>query len=364
MNKKIATAGVAALTAAVLFTGCGSINGKATLATLTTADGTKETVSLGYGNFAARYQQSMYDQYLLAYYGEKMWSSDMSGSGKTLAEDTKEGVLDEIEGQYLAKLHAADYGVEISDEQKTAIADAAKKFISDNEEDSLKVMGATEEYVKQYLENRTYYYLVSEAAKKEADKDITEDACWMRTFSYVLYETTGQQDENGTVAELTDEEKTERKAFAKELSTAEDFDAEVEAQEKTASTYSYLKGETEDSQMDMAIIQAAEQLKEGETSAVIEIDGVGYYVIHLTSDHDKDASDNKRSSLQTEAFDSLMTEWKNDSTWDVDEKAWAKVKFDTLFKAPETEEESTEESTESTEETTESTEETETTEEN
>jgi len=119
--------------------------------------------------------------------------------------------------------------------------------------------------------------------------------------------------------------------------------------------------------MDMAIIQAAEQLKEGETSAVIEIDGVGYYVIHLTSDHDKDASDNKRSSLQTEAFDSLMTDWKNDVTWKVDEKAWAKVKFDTLFKAPETEEESTEESTESTEstdETTESTEETETTDEN
>ena len=122
MNRKFTTAGVAALTAAVLFTGCGSINGKATLATLTTADGTKETVTLGYGNFAARYQQSMYDQYLLAYYGEKMWSSDMSGSGKTLAEDTKESVLDDIEGQYLAKLHAADYGVELSDEQKDVMA--------------------------------------------------------------------------------------------------------------------------------------------------------------------------------------------------------------------------------------------------
>ena len=361
MNRKFTTAGVAALTAAVLFTGCGSINGKATLATLTTADGTKETVTLGYGNFAAKYQQSMYDQYLLEYYGEKMWSSDMSGSGKTLAEDTKESVLDDIEGQYLAKLHAADYGVELTDEQKTAIADAAKKFISDNEEESLEVMGATEEYVKQYLENRTYYYLVSEAAEKEADKDITEDACWMRTFSYVLYETTAQQGEDGTLEELSEDDKTERKAFAKALSTAEDFDAEVEAQEKTASTYSYLKGETEDNQMDMALIEAAEKLKEGETSAVIEIDGVGYYVLHLTADHDKDASDNKRESLQHEAFDSLMTDWKNDSTWEVDEKAWAKVKFDKLFKAPEAEEESTEESTE---ETTESTEESETTDEN
>jgi hypothetical protein len=370
MNKKITTAGVAALSAAVLFTGCGSINGNATLATLNTGDGTKETVTLGYGNFAARYQQSMYDQYLIAYYGESMWTSDMSGSGKTLQEDTKEGVLEDIEEQYLAKLHAADYGVELSEEQKTAIADAAKQFMADNSEESLKVMGATEEYVKQYLENRTYYYLVSEAAKKAADADISEDDCWMRSFSYVLFETTGQQGEDGALVELSDDEIAEIKTQAKTLSTAEDFDAELEAQEKTASTYSYLKGETEDSSMDMAIINAAEKLKEGEVSSVIEVEGVGFYVIRLNSDHDADASDNKRSSLQNDAFTALMDSWKEAVTWEVDEKAWDKVKFDTLFKAPETEEEATEETTEESSDdtttvTSESTaEETETTDEN
>ena len=118
----------------------------------------------------------------------------------------------------------------------------------------------------------------------------------------------------------------------------------------TSSTYSYLKGETEDSGMDMTIIEAAEKLAEGETSGVIEIEGVGYYVIHLDADHDSDASENKRSALQTDAFNTLLDSWKESITWTVDEKAWAKVEFKSLFKAPEVEE-STEETTEETDTT-------------
>jgi hypothetical protein len=320
-------------------------------------DGSKDTITLGYGNFAARYQQSLYDQFLLAYYGEGMWSSDMSGTGSTLQEDTKEGVMDEIESQYLTKLHAADYGVALTDEQNAAIAEAAEKFISDNSKESLEEMGATKEYVQQYLENETIYKLVAEAAKAEADKDIKDEDCWMRSFSYVLFDTTGTKDADGNVVELTDDEITAKKAAAKELSQAEDFAAAVEADENmTSSTYSYLKGETEDSSMDMAIIEAAEKLAEGKTSDVIEIEGVGYYVIHLDSDHDTDASQTKRESLQTEAFNKLLDTWKEAITWTVDEKAWAKVEFKSLFKAPETTEETEETADDTTEETTEETE--------
>ena len=339
-TRKIKAAGLTALSAAVLFTGCGSsINPSDTLVTITTADGTKDTITLGYGNFAARYQQSMYDQYLLAYYGESMWSTDMSGTGSTLEEETKDGVLESMEEQYLAKLHASDYGVELTDEQNTAIADAAAQFISDNDEETLDIMGATEEYVKEYLEYRTYYQLVSEAAMEASDADISEDDTWMRTFSYVLFDTTGKTTDEGTVEEYTDEELADMKAQAETLATSADFDADVENLGLTTSSYSYLKGEEEDSTMDMAIIEAAEKLDEGEVSDVIEIDGVGYYVIRIDADHDEDASQSKRESLQSEAFDTLMDGWKEEIEWKVNDKAWAKVKFDTLFQAPETEEE-------------------------
>ena len=295
----------------------------------------------------------------MAYYGEDMWKTDMSGSGSTLEDDTKDGVLEDLEEQYLARKHAADYSVELSEEQNTAIADAVAQFMSDNDEETLKVMGATEEYVKQYLEDRTYYSLVSAAAMEAADADISEDDCWMRTFTYVLFDTTGDLDEDGNLVEYTEDEIKDIENQAKTLSTAADFDATVTDLEATASTYSYLKGEEEDDTMDMAIIEAAEKLAEGEISDVIEIEGVGYYVIRLDADHDEDASQTKRESLQQEAFTALMDSWKEAITWTVDEKAWAKVKFDTLFKAPESEEseETTEDAT-SEETTTEATEDT------
>ena len=356
MNKrKLKTACIAALSATMLLTGCGKLNGNADLMTIKNGDKT-ETISLGYANFAARYQQSMYDQYLLSYYGEDMWKQDMTGNGQTLQEETKDGVLDDIKEQYLAKAHAADYGVSITDEQTKAIDEAAEKFISDNSEESLEAIGATKDIVKEYLENRTYYKLVADAAKKELDKDITDDDCWMRSFTYVVFETTGKTDEDGNSKELTDDELAELKLNAKTLSQAEDFDAEVKALELTPSTFSYLKGEEEDSSMDMSIIEAAEKLKEGEVSSVITVDGAGLYVIRLDSDHDKDASDNKRESLQSEKFEELMNSWKDEIEWTVDEKAWADVKFNSLFKAVEKEEESKEETTEeSTEESTEET---------
>ena len=355
IKRQVKTACIAALSASVLLAGCGKINPNETLVTIKNGDKT-ETISLGLANFAARYQQSMYDQFLLSYYGEGMWNSDMTGSGSTLQEETKDSVLTDLEDQYVAKMHASDYNVSLSDEQEKAIDDVVDKFLADNDEESLKIMGATKDTVKEYLEYRTYYNLVGDAAKKEADKDITEDDCWMRSCTYVLFKTTGNTDEDGKTVELTDEEITDLKANAKALSVAEDFDAEVEAQGLTTSTYSYLKGETEDSTMDISIIEAAEALKEGEVSSVIEVTDAGYYVIRLDKDHDTEASDNKRTSLQTEKFNELVSSWKEEIEWTVDEKVWEQVKFDTLFKAVEKEDtkESTEEGTEEkTEETTE-----------
>jgi len=353
-SKMLKSVGIAALSATMLFTGCGQMNPDDTLVTINTGDGTKDTISLGYGNFAARYQQAMYDQYLLAYYGESMWTTDMTGSGSTMQEETKSSVLDEIEEQYLCKLHAADYGIELTEEQTTAIADAAAQFISDNPEDTIEIMGATEEYVKQYLEYRTYYKLVSDAAKEQLDAEIADEDCWMRTFTYTFFDLSGTTDESGVLVPPTDEEIAEMKEQADELAASDDYDAEVEELGLTASTYSYLKGEEEDDTMDMAIIEAAEALSEGETSAVIEIEDVGYYVIRLDADHDEDASLTKRESLQSEKFDALMDTWKGEIVWTVDEKAWAKVEFDELFQTLVTETEETTDTT--TEETTEDTE--------
>ncbi len=349
MNKKIiAKTCAGAMAASVLFTGCGSLNPSATAIKINTGDAT-DTISLGYINFVAQYQTAIYDSFFMSYYGEGYMNQDLTSSGSTMGESTIDSVVEDLEEQYLCKLHASEYDVELSDDDNTAIADAAAAFISDNDQESLDAMGATEDYVKAYLEYRTYQTRVEAAVKEAADAEVTDDECWQRTFSYVLFDTSASQDEDGVVQEKTDDELVELKAQAKQLanaSSSEDFDAIADELGVTASTYSYTKGEEEDDSLDMSVIEAAEALTEGAISDVIDVEGTGYYVLRLDADHDEDASETERQSLiedkQSDFYDTTLEGWKADVTWNAVDKQLDKITFTNHYTEPETTEETTE----------------------
>ncbi len=349
MNKKIfAKTCAGAMAASVLFTGCGSLNPSATAIKINTGDST-DTISLGYINFVAQYQTAIYDSFFMSYYGEGYMNQDLTSSGSTMGESTIDSVVEDLEEQYLCKLHASEYDVELSDDDNTAIADAAAAFISDNDQESLDAMGATEDYVKAYLEYRTYQTRVEAAVKEAADAEVTDDECWQRTFSYVLFDTSASQDEDGVVQEKTDDELVELKAQAKQLanaSSSEDFDSIADELGVTASTYSYTKGEEEDDTLDMSVIEAAEALTEGAISDVIDVEGTGYYVLRLDADHDEEASETERQTLieekQSDFYNTTLEGWKADVTWNAVDKQLDKITFTNHYTEPETTEETTE----------------------
>ncbi len=349
MNKKIiAKTCAGAMAASVLFTGCGYLNPSATAIKINTGDST-DTISLGYINFVAQYQTAIYDSFFMSYYGEGYMNQDLTSSGSTMGESTIDSVVEDLEEQYLCKLHASEYDVELSDDDNTAIADAAAAFISDNDQESLDAMGATEDYVKAYLEYRTYQTRVEAAVKEATDAEVTDDECWQRTFSYVLFDTSASQDEDGVVQEKTDDELVELKAQAKQLanaSSSEDFDAIADELGVTASTYSYTKGEEEDDSLDMSVIEAAEALTEGAISDVIDVEGTGYYVLRLDADHDEEASETERQTLieekQSDFYDTTLEGWKADVTWNAVDKQLDKITFTNHYTEPEATEETTE----------------------
>ena len=160
------------LASVALLAGCG-INQNATLITITN-DGSMDSISLGYGNFVARYTQAMYDGYYGSVLSDGFWNNDMYGNGNTMEEDTKDSVLDEMKTYYLCKAHASDYGVELTDEQVAAIDAAAKQFMKDNGDRAIEELGAKEDYVRDYLTYRTYYVLVKEAVDAQAPEDTKE----------------------------------------------------------------------------------------------------------------------------------------------------------------------------------------------
>lgn len=334
--------------------GCGNtIRDNAVFATL---DDT--TITMGVANFFAKYEQVMYDSFYLGYFGEDMWENDLYGNGKTLAEDVKEDVAEELQTMYLLKAHMDDYGISISEEEEAAMAKAADDFLADNSSAAIKQIGAgNRENVIEMLRLRTIQEKMHARIIQDADTDVTDEEAAQRTFSYLQIDTSGYTDEEQNHVDYTDEEKEQFKATAESIAAAEDFDQAVTDAGYTLSTASYGSAEDEDASLDTAVLEAADALKEGQVSDVVETDSA-YYVVRLDAEFDEEATASKKEEIiserQEDYYDDILDGWKEESEWKINESEWAKVTFEDHF-APKQEEatESLEETTESLEEPTE-----------
>lgn len=326
--------------------GCGTINKDATAATLN--DDTE--ISMGYANFVARYQQATYDSFFVSYYGEGYWTNEdyANEDGETMEDTTKEGIMETIELQYLLEAHMADYGVEITDEEQAAISEAAEKFISDNSKAAIKELGATQEYVEKFLYYRTVTEKMTEAIKAEADTNVSDEEAAQRTFSYMKIDLKNYTDEDGNTQEYTEEELENVKQTAQEAAAAaaEDFDAASETYSYDIKTYSY--GSDEESEEDGgfcdAVITAADEMKEGDVSGLIEGTDC-YYIVRLDSEYDEEATEKKRESIistrQDEHYTEVTDGYLEEAEFEINEKEWEKVKFDNIFTAPAAEDDDT-----------------------
>ena len=186
--------------------GCG-INKNATAVTMTGDAIDTIEVDMGYANFAARIQQASYDSIFASYYGEDYWTNESyAQDGKNMQESIKDSVMENIETQCLLEAHMDDYGVEITDDEKAAMKEAAEKFMSDNTKSALKEVGATEEYVERYLYLQTVQQKMSTAIRATADTEVSDEEAAQRTFSYVKISLTTYTDDSGNQQTYTEDQ--------------------------------------------------------------------------------------------------------------------------------------------------------------
>ena len=321
--------------------GCG-IKKNANVITMTSDSADTIEVSMGYANFAARIQQATYDGVFASYYGEDYWTNDSyAQDGKDMQDSVKENVLDEIETQCLLEQHMSDYGVEITDDDKAAMKKAAEQFMTDNSKSALKEVGATEEYVERYLYLQTVEKRMREAIRATADTNVSDEEAAQRTFSYVKISLTTYTDDSGNQQTYTADQVTVVKKNATDAAekAKTDFDGMAQEYGYTVQTYSY--GSDEKSESDGgfcdAVISAANNMKAGDVSGLIEGTDC-YYIIRLDSENDKDAMAKKKESIisdrQDEVYKTVTEGYKDAVKIKVDDKEWAKVKFDNLFTTP------------------------------
>lgn len=340
--KRLAALLISGVMAVSVLTGCGGVNKEATVATL---DG--EAVSLGVANFAARLQQASYDDFYVAYFGEEVWTSDMSGDGTTMQDNLKEGVMTAMQTMYTLQKHMGDYGVEITDEEKSSIADAASQFIASNEKDALAALGATQEIVEEYLTLVTIQTKMRAAIILDADTDVSDEEAKTGAYSYVRVSKTTYMDEEGNSAEYTEEQLNELSETLADMAAeakTDTLETAAEACGYTVSTGTF----TQDSEtLDAAVLDALKGLKEGEVSDLVDTDA-NYYVLRLDLETDPDATEQNRQSIitqrQDDYYNDVLSTWEEEHEWVVDEKVWSSVTFDNLFTTvqPSTETESAE----------------------
>lgn len=342
------------------FIGCG-VDKEATVATIG-----EQEISLGLVNFMCRYQQAQISEAYVYYFGEDVWTQDVSGNGSTMEEDMINEVVEEVHEMYTLKAHMSDYNVEITAEDEAAIAEAVKAFMEANTQKALDELGATEEIVTEMLTLETIKERMTKAIKADVDTEVSDEEANMRAYSMVTIGIAGEYDSTYTnYTEYTDEKKAEIQSNADKMAEALKAGGEGVTLESVAEQYGYsvTKGtyDADNDTLDATVKTTLDGLAVGEVSDMITTDSSIYFV-RLDAETDEEATESNRESIITERENTLYTEvlegWQTDDGWKLNEKKLEQIKFKNNFTqtAESTESESTTEGTETQGTATESTE--------
>ena len=355
--KRTAVAAMAGVMAASLLTGCGEkkLDGSATVATV---NGTE--IKMGTASLAARYQQAQIEAMYLSYFGSasNIWDDAEEEGEESYGEQTVTQVVENLEREELLRQKAADYQVELTEEEENAIAEAAASFMEANTEEAIADLAVTEDDVKTYLELMTYQSKMTDALYEEANVEVTDEEAQQSGFTYISISTDDE--------ELTEDDVAARKEQAQEIldKIKEDPSADMdEIAKEFDETYSALSGtfdanvsedeEENSSDYPDEVIEVLRGLEEGQVAdELIEAEG-SIYIVRFDTENDEEATASKKESLKSEKeseyYNGKVDEWMEEAEITVDEKVLKnlkitdKHKYTIQYSADETEEASDDE---------------------
>ena len=266
-GKRILAAGMCASMAMGLLTGCSSSNDEVV------AKMGDAKLTLGEANFMLRYSQAQTQSYLGAMFGEgtNVFQQDLTGSGQAYGETVKESVLNDLKDMTILEQHMSDYNVELTDEDKAAIEEAAKQFIADNSKDVLKEMSATEETVSRILTLYTIQSKMETAIEADVDTEVSDEEAAQKTIQYAYFTIPEieSETEDATEATSADESASETETGTEAVSETETETEATSESETVAETETEATSETE-AASEAASEEASEDTTESETEESAE----------------------------------------------------------------------------------------------
>lgn len=296
------------------------------------------SVPMGEVNFYLRYQQVQMQGLYGSLFGTDFMNRDLMGMGVPYGETVRDTIVETMEELYVVQAHAEELGISLSEEEKSAAAEAAKAFLAANDQKTLSAMSADEETVAHVLEMLALRSKVYSDRAATIDTEVDTEEAAQKRISYVLNSTSGTTDEDGNTTELSDAELAEKKVqmeeLLKEAKESGDLKEAAEAHELTATSTTYGK---DDTVLNEAVRTAADALTDGEYSDVIETEN-GYYIVYMESTFDEAATqveiENILSERAREAYDAWYEPLKEASEITTNDELIKSLTFERIYTAP------------------------------
>ena len=345
LAKKTAAAALAGVMTAGLLAGCGKeetkLDGTKTVATV---DGVE--IPMGVVSLMARQQQAYTEAMYASFFGGStgnIWDTEAdSETGETYGDQTAKDSLEQVELMYILKEKAADYNVEVTEDDQKAIAEAAAQFMEDNSEETIEALAVTEDDVKTFLELQTYQERMYNAIISDVDTEVSDEEAQQSGFTYVKVSTDAGEDEE----ELTEEELAKKKDQAQEILDAMKEDPEADMDEVASGiddtlsaltgSFTYYVSEEEDEETSSStypdeVLEVLRGLEDGEMCEdVIETDA-GYYVVRMDQVYDEEATESEIESIisnrESDLYSDTTEQWKEEADITVDDKVLAALKI-------------------------------------
>ncbi len=260
-------------------------------------------------------------------YGPEIWATNVDGV--TLEQNVKDIALAQIARIKTMNLMAERYQVELNNEEKAQVENAADAYYGALNDAEIEKMGISRKtvsdlYTEFALAEKVYQYTI-----KDINPEISDDEARTITVEHILIKTYAL---DGTGRKVEYAEEAKKDAYAKACEAlrlakeGEDFDELIRRySEDDRSTYSFGKGE-----MEAAFETAAFNLGKDEISDVVETE-FGYHVIKCLNTFDRDETDANKIKIvdqrRAEAFGQEYDAYVETLTRNLNEDLWDSVGF-------------------------------------
>lgn len=257
-------------------------------------------------------------------YGSEIWK--VSQGTVTLEENIKDTVLAKIAQIKSMYLLAKEKGVELSEEEKLLLEQAADAYYTSLSEDEIQAMGITQETILGLYQEYAYAEKVYQQIIADINPEISDDEARTITVEHILIKT---YTTDGTGQRIAYSEEKKQKAYvtAQEIlalatNGENDFtQLAVQYSEDGTIRYSFGKGE-----LDEQFEVAAFNLGTDEISGIVETES-GYEIIKCISTFDREETDankvkiaekrkNEAFGAEYDAFVAKLARSLNEKLWD------------------------------------------------